>query len=125
MVTGSVTPILPRLIPDSLGNLCLNKVDCLMNLGSVINDCGDKHYNTVVSGIPNWLMVIWIRLTALRSIVTDHTTSGCRETPVINLLCNLKLCLVCLFWVKAQASSNKLVNWSWTLCAACARDNSG
>jgi len=39
--------------------------------------------------------------------VTDHTTSGCRETPVINLLCNLRLYLVCLFWVRAQASSSK------------------
>jgi len=24
----------PVLIPDPLGNLCLNKVDCLMDLGS-------------------------------------------------------------------------------------------
>ena len=42
------------------------------DLGSVITDCEVKHYNTVDCGIPKWLMVIWIRLTAPRSIVTDH-----------------------------------------------------
>ena len=44
----------------------------LCDLGSVIIDCEDKHYNTVVCGIPQWLMVLWIRRTAPRSIVTDH-----------------------------------------------------
>ena len=42
------------------------------DLGSVITDCGGKHYNTAVSGIPKRLMVVWIRPTARRSIVTDH-----------------------------------------------------
>jgi len=45
---------------------------CEEDLGSVIVDCGDKHYNTEVCGIPKWLMVLWIRRTARRSIVTDQ-----------------------------------------------------
>ena len=43
-----------------------------VDLGSVIIDCEDKHYNTVVCGIPQWLMILWIRRIAPRSIVTDH-----------------------------------------------------
>ena len=30
----------PELIPDPLGNLCLNKVDCLMDLGSDVVTAG-------------------------------------------------------------------------------------
>ena len=65
------------LIPGSLGinqnGACLIDAGAKLTvLGSVIVDCGDKHYNTEVCGIPKWLMVLWIRRTARRSIVTDH-----------------------------------------------------
>jgi len=63
------------LIPDPLGSNTSGVLDgfrlILMDLGSVINDCGDKHYNT--GDASGYLYVMQMgRHDHPRSIVTDH-----------------------------------------------------